>query len=169
MLLDLSELLGCPIVLARGTFPYSQVAVPCLTDQGLQHAIETTLEMSASVQYQIEAFFVSLSRYISSEAEAQVYADMKKIIADMGLVYKAYIQTRELKGNPVHAITRELRERNLLVSELGSWRRASPLGYPAAARCRLGDDLAGAHLLPADPGDGADYLKWASSITLFFW
>ncbi|MFA5516776.1 MAG: TrkA family potassium uptake protein [Desulfuromonadales bacterium] len=127
MLLDLSELLGCPIVLARGTFPYRKVAVPCLSEDGLQHAMETTLEMSASTRYQIEAFFVTLSRYISSEEEMRAYTDMKRIIADMGLIYKTYIPTRELKGNPVHAVTRELRECNLLVTELGGWRRGSPL------------------------------------------
>ena len=51
LLRELSTLLGCPLLLAAGTFPYARVAVPCVEAVGLQHAIETTRITSYNVCY----------------------------------------------------------------------------------------------------------------------
>jgi hypothetical protein len=118
----LSDAFGCPVLLAGGSFPYARVAVPCIERDSLQHALETTLEMSSAINYQIEALFAGLSHYIGSEDEAAALDQMKKTVSDLGLVYKTSIRNRELQGNPINELTEALAEHNLLVNDIGSWR-----------------------------------------------
>jgi len=125
---DLSSLVGCPLLLAAGTFPYADVAVPCYEAAGLQSALETTLEMTSAVDYRISALFVSLSPYISSDQESEDYEAMKKTVADMALVYKTSIKNVVLEGNPIKAVLADLQARNLVVSSIGSWRDNGLLG-----------------------------------------
>ncbi len=122
LLLRLSTTFICPVLLAGGTFPYERVAVPCLSSHGLQRSLETTLEMSAAISYQIDALFVGLSRYISSEEQAEEREKMKKTVSDLRLIYKSKIREVELEGNPITAVTNELAEHNLLVTDMASWR-----------------------------------------------
>jgi len=119
---NLSEAFGCPVLLAGGSFPYARVAVPCIDRDSLQHALETTLEMSSAISYQIETLFVGLSRYIGSEDEASALAEMKKTVSDLSLVYKTSIRNSELQGNPIKGLTEALEDHNLLVNDIGSWR-----------------------------------------------
>jgi len=127
LLRELSTLLGCPLLLAAGSFPYARVAVPCVETIGLQHAIETTLEMSAAINYSIEALLVGPSRYIGSEEEAEVFETMEKAVSDLALVYRTSIAIRELEGNPVKAVHAALSGCNLMVADICSWRTGSPL------------------------------------------
>ncbi len=122
LLITLSAALGCPILLAGGTFPYEKVAVPCLDLGSLKRSMEATLEMSAGISYDIEALFVSLSRYISSEEQAREFEEMKKAVADLGLIYKAGIETTELRGNPIKVVRQAMEERNLMVADIAGWR-----------------------------------------------
>ncbi len=127
VLRELSSLLGCPLLLAAGTFPYARVAVPCVEAVGLQHAIETTLEMSSAINYSIEALLVGPSRYIGSEEEAEAFEAMEKSVSDLALVYRTAIAIRELEGNPVKAVGKALSGCNLMVADICSWRTGSPL------------------------------------------
>jgi len=124
---ELSTLLGCPLLLAAGTFPYARVAVPCVETIGLQHAIETTLEMSAAINYAIEALLVGPSRYIGSEEETELFEAMEKAVSDLALVYRTTINIRELEGNPIKASTAALSGCNLMVTDICSWRGGSAL------------------------------------------
>jgi hypothetical protein len=119
---NLSEAFGCPVLLAGGSFPYARVAVPCIDRDSLQHALETTLEMSSAISYQIDTLFVGLSRYIGSEDEASALDEMKKTVSDLSLVYKTSIRNSELQGNPIKELTEALVEHNLMVNDIGSWR-----------------------------------------------
>ncbi|BCR03485.1 potassium uptake protein TrkA [Desulfuromonas versatilis] len=121
-LVQLSTGLICPVMLAAGSFPYERVAVPCLSSPGLQRSLETTLEMSAAINYEIDALFVALSRYISSEEQAADREKMEKTVSDLRLIYKSKIREVDLTGNPITAVTGALSEHNLLVSEMASWR-----------------------------------------------
>jgi len=127
LLRELSTLLGCPLLLAAGTFPYARVAVPCVEAVGLQHAIETTLEMSSAINYAIEALLVGPSRYIGSEEETELFEAMEKAVSDLALVYRTSIDIRELDGNPVKALTAALAGSNLMVADICSWRGGSAL------------------------------------------
>ncbi len=120
-LFELSRAATSPILLARGTFPYERVAVPCLGVTGLQHALETALEMSAALNYEISALFSRLSRYIAGEEDAREFERAREIVADMGLIYKTGIRKVELKGNPVRAVAAALEDFNLMLIDIGRW------------------------------------------------
>lgn len=125
---ELSTLVGCPVLIAGGSFPYADVAVPCYEPSGLQSALETTLEMTSAIDYRINALFVTLSPYISSEQETDVFDEMTKTVADLGLVYKASIKNVILDGNPIRSVEEALGRYNLMVSSIGSWRENTLLG-----------------------------------------
>lgn len=112
----------CPLLLSGGTFPYERVAVPCVVPGHIQHAMETTIELSAAVTPEITALFVRPSDYLAAGEEEGDYAKMKKVVSDLGHVYKQSIQSVELEGNPIEAISSSLDDYNLMVMDVGSWR-----------------------------------------------
>jgi len=120
-LYQLASAAACPLLLAAGTFPYERVAVPCLKLQGLQHSLETALEMSLALHYEISALFPRLSHYIASEEETQAFDRMRETVADMSLIYKTGIRTVTLEGNPVRGILSALAGYNLAVNDIGGW------------------------------------------------
>jgi Trk K+ transport system NAD-binding subunit len=122
-LLELSRAATAPILLAHGSFPYERVAVPCLRVQGLQHALETALEMSSALNYEICALFARLSLYIADEEDARDFERIREMVADMGLIYKTGIRNVELKGNPVRAVVEALAGYNLMLTDTGDWGR----------------------------------------------
>lgn len=133
---DLADEVGCPILLAQGSHPYEKVAVPGLNRQGLQQSLETTLEMSLTINYQVSALLVRLSKYIASEEEGKLFDTMKKTAADLGLMYKTSVRALELEGNPITAMVAAAREQSLLVTEIDSWSsrgRLSQLFQPDVA------------------------------------
>lgn len=133
---NLADEVGCPILLAQGSHPYERVAVPSLNRQGLQQSLETTLEMSLTINYKVSVLLVRLSKYIASEEESRLFDTMKKTAADLGLMYKTSVRAEELEGNPITAIAAAAREQNLLVTEIDSWSRRrglSPLFQPDVA------------------------------------
>jgi hypothetical protein len=120
-LFELSRAAASPILLAQGTFPYERVAVPCLRVQGLQHALETALEMSAALNYEIFALFARLSRYIAGEEDTRDFERIREMVTDMSLIYKTGISNVELKGNPVRAVVDALADYNLMLAGIGNW------------------------------------------------
>ncbi len=124
---QLSASVGCPVLLAAGSFPYAKVAVPAVDGAGFRHALETTLEMSASIRYRIDALFVTPSEYIASEEEKEVDDGMRKAASELSLVYRSAIRQVDLEGNPVRVIGAALAGYNLMVSDVGSWRPAGRL------------------------------------------
>lgn len=135
-LADLAAEVGCPILLAQGSHPYEKVAVPGLNRQGLQQSLETTLEMSLTINYQVSALLVRLSKYIASEEESRQFDTMKKTAADLGLMYKTSVRALELEGNPITAMIAAAGQQSLLVTEIDSWNtrgRLSRLFQPDVA------------------------------------
>jgi len=118
---QLIQTAGAPLLLARGSHPYSRVAVPCLEPVGAQAALETTLEMSQEVDYAIDALLVDVSPYIGAPEEFNAFTTMEKMVADLGLAYKRKVRPRTLEGNPVHAVTAALAESNLTVYSVSAW------------------------------------------------
>lgn len=122
LMLALTREAGCPVLLARGTFPYNRAAVPCISDSSLQHALETALEISSTLPFEVTALFPTLLPYIATEDEVAEIERMKKTVPDLGLIYKQNIATRVAAGNPIHALAAALREYDLLVASTGEWR-----------------------------------------------
>jgi len=118
----LSDRASCPILLAGGSFPYEKVAVPCLDVGSLQHSLETALEMSSSLHHTITALLAEPHRYIASPEETVDFEGMKKTAADLSTAYKTGVDIRELKGNPIREVTGELKEFDLMVNDIGTWR-----------------------------------------------
>jgi len=132
----LADQVGCPILLAHGSHPYEKVAVPGLNREGLQQSLETTLEMSLTINYSVSALLVRLSKYIALEEEGRIFDTMKKTAADLGLMYKTSVKAEELQGNPITAVIAAAAEQSLLVTEIDSWShrgRLSTLFQPDVA------------------------------------
>lgn len=122
MLLGLCRSAGCPILLARGTFPYHRIAIPCLDADSLPHALETAQEIATSLSWEITALFPELSRYIAVEADLADEQRMRKTVADLGLVYRRPIGTKEVSGNPILGLAAACADHQLLAVNIGSWR-----------------------------------------------
>jgi Trk K+ transport system NAD-binding subunit len=122
---ELARAATAPILLAHGTFPYERVAVPCLRLQGLQPALETALEMSPALNYEISALIARLSRYIAAEEDSRDFERIREMVADMSLIYKKAIRTVELEGNPVRAVVAALANYNLMLADIGNWEQQS--------------------------------------------
>lgn len=121
LLLDLVREAGCPLLLARGTFPYSRTAVPGVSDSTLQHTLESALEISSTLAFTVTALFPTLLSYIATEEEVREFERMKKTVPDLGLLYKQNIATRMVAGNPIHALAAALKEHDLLVASTAEW------------------------------------------------
>ncbi|MBT1073994.1 potassium channel family protein [Geobacter grbiciae] len=122
MMMELSRIAGAPLLLARGTFPYQKVAVPCFDDPGLQQALGTALEISSSVNFEITTLFATLSPYIATDEEMREFEMMKKTVPDLALLFKKNVAINQLDGNPISAFRDALDSYDMTVASIGSWR-----------------------------------------------
>jgi hypothetical protein len=122
--LSLSSLLHaakCPVVLAAGTFPYSKLLVPALTDLDFRGAIDKAIEISHTINTELFVVTAKPSSYIGTEEEAERFEETKKTISNVGFMHKKRLDLEILAGNPVLEISRRLREYQLLVLGGDSW------------------------------------------------
>jgi Trk K+ transport system NAD-binding subunit len=118
---NLLKTTDCPVLTLNGTFPYEKVAVPCVEDINLQHTLETSLEISASLNNEITAMLTNPSKYISSDEDLRKFDEMKKAINEVSLMYKSSVIKDTLNGNPVKSITEALRGYNLMITDPEGW------------------------------------------------
>ena len=119
----LSSLAACPILLASGSAPYEKIATPCVEESLSQHALETALEISSSLNYEVSALLVQPSKYIASDEDTTEFSTIKKNISEMSLMYRVNVKTPILQGNPIKAVLKVLQEYNLLVVDTGEWKK----------------------------------------------
>ena len=122
-LLDLATEVHCPIVLAGGTFPYENVAVPCTSFSNMEHALETVLSISASVNFRASALLSKPPDYISTEEEEEGFPQIKKTISELSHAHRKSIKIVEFAGNPIREITAALKEFDLVVGDIGAWNK----------------------------------------------
>ena len=118
LLSNLISVAKCPILLASSTFPYNEVAVPVIKGTNTEHLLEDGMEIAQTLDREITAIFISPSKYIATEEEVQHFDKMKKLVSNVGLVYKKKIKTITGKGNPIVEITKHLKDFNLLIIEM---------------------------------------------------
>jgi Trk K+ transport system NAD-binding subunit len=118
---NLLKTTDCPVLTLTGTFPYEKVAVPCVENINLQHSLETSLEISASLNNEVTAILTNPSKYISSDEDLNTFDEMKKTINEVSLMYKSSVKKDILNGNPVKSITESLGDYNLLITEPEGW------------------------------------------------
>jgi len=111
----------CPVILAEGSFPYGEMAVPALQKGDFRDILQSAVEISMTANTNVEALLVKPSEYISAEEEHQSFEEMKGVISNIGFFHKKKIPIRILEGNPVQGISRILPEYNLLVLNAGHW------------------------------------------------
>ncbi len=120
-LLDLVSAIQCPLVLAVGTFPYKNVAVPCISVEHMQHALETTLAISTAVNFEVSALLPKPPKYISAQEEEDGFQRTKKAISELSHAHRKSIKMLEFEGNPIREIPQALKKFSLAVSEIGAW------------------------------------------------
>ncbi len=120
---SLLDVAGCPVLLSKGTHPYEKIIVPCVEGINLQHSLETSLEISRSLNNEIASFLTRPSRYISSDEDIEDFEEMKKTINDMAIMYRSSINTIIENGNPVRIISESVKDYNLLIANVSGWKR----------------------------------------------
>jgi hypothetical protein len=109
----------CPVLIGKGTFPYKRMCFPSVEGMDIEHVIETAFEISMVLDNSIAALHVRPSSYLEGETEDEEYEAAKRTVSEMSLVYKTKVESMELSGNPIHAVTKSLGEADfdlLLVS-----------------------------------------------------
>lgn len=112
--LELCRTSSCPVLLCRGTFPYERVAVPAAEGLEPYHGLETALEVASSLNNAVSALLVQPIRHIASDATIQKFEAARKAVSELSIIYRADVTTKNLEGNPVHAILKNLAGQNLL-------------------------------------------------------
>jgi hypothetical protein len=123
--LDLCRKASRPVLLCRGTFPYERTAVPAAEGLPPHHGLETALEMGSSLNNKVSALLVRPMRHIASDAGVREFEVARKSVADLSIMYRADVTTRELDGNPVHAVLAGLHGQNLLYIDSSTMLRRS--------------------------------------------
>lgn len=113
----------CPVVIARGTFPYERIAIPCTTGAAAERMVETGLEISSALSNELTALMVKPSKYIAGEEEAVEYSEMKKSVSSLSAIYRVKLEARELAGNPIKAVLDEMEGFNLLLADSRAMRK----------------------------------------------
>ena len=113
-LLDLCRTASCPVLLCRGTHPYENTAVPAAEDLDPRHGLETALEMATSLSNKVAALLVQPIRHIVSDAGLAEFEAARKSISDLSIMYRADVAVKNVEGNPVLAVLRNLTDQNLL-------------------------------------------------------
>jgi len=113
----------CPVLLSNGTHPYEKAVVPCVDGVNLQHSLETSLEISHSLNNEITAFLTRPSKYISSDEDIDEFEDMNRTINDISIMYRSSIKTIIKDGNPVRLISGSLKDYNLLIANVSGWKQ----------------------------------------------
>jgi Trk K+ transport system NAD-binding subunit len=111
---ELCRMASCPVLLSRGTFPYERVAVPAADGLEPYHALETALEVASSLNNAVSALLVQPIRHIASDASIQKFEAARKAVSDLSIMYRADVATRNIEGNPVRAVLRNLGDQNVL-------------------------------------------------------
>lgn len=123
LLASLIQFSRCPVILARGSFPYERLIVPALADIDFQHQISKAVEIAHTINSQIWASAIKPSQYLASEEDTARFEEVKKIVSNAGFVHRKKIDTRILEGNPIHEVEKILPEYNLLVLGTKGWSR----------------------------------------------
>jgi hypothetical protein len=113
----------CPVILARGTYPYGKTLVPALIEYDFRHLIDKAIEISHTITTDVSVVTAKPSEFIATEEESQRFEDAKKVISNIGFIHKKKIDLSVYTGNPVQEISRRLPEHNLLIFGADSWSR----------------------------------------------
>jgi hypothetical protein len=120
-LYSLSKKIFSPILISFGTFPYEKMLVPCGEGLKLQNVLETSLEISTSLNNEATALLVRPSKYISTEGDFNDFDERKKTISDVALMYKMSIKTEIRDGNPVKVAIETCKDYNLMLIDTDGW------------------------------------------------
>lgn len=118
---DMVHMARCPVLVARGTFPYERMCFPTITGMGavtpaqLEHLVGSALEVSQAISNEVTALHVKPSEYIAGEEETKRFQENRKTVSDMAVLHRMKVQSRELEGNPIKAVLGALEEFNLLL------------------------------------------------------
>lgn len=118
---SLARVVQCPIVFARGSFPYEKLVVPALEETGFRHFLDTAIEISHTINNEVCALMVKPSGYIATREETDAFDEARQIISNTGLMHRKKIFLQIHEGNPVLEVTRYLPDYNLLVLGVNSW------------------------------------------------
>ncbi len=120
----LLEISSCPILIARGTFPYEKTIVPALNGLNFSIALEKAIEINNLLSNQVSAFLVEQTKYTTSKEEIEFLQNTKKEINELSLLYKKNISVITDRGNPIRKLKKASEEFNLIILGSSRWERS---------------------------------------------
>lgn len=123
LLTRLSQTFRAPLIVSGGTFPYQRMALPCMDEDQMQSSMQTALEIAAPLQFNLDALICKPSEYIAGDEEFAVYDSMCKTIDRLRHIYRTEVRETLLEGNPIKVFSEVLKDHQLLVANIGEWRR----------------------------------------------
>lgn len=142
-LLDLVQAVKCPVILAKGSFPYTTMLAPEMTGTDFRQQISKAAEVSHAISAQLSAALVKPSLYIATQEENERFEEGKKIVSNMSLVHRKKIGLEILEGNPIREIVKCQSGYQLLMIGMKGWSQARGL------KALLSPDVAGGVLAKA--------------------
>jgi hypothetical protein len=104
-----------PVLIARGSFPYSHILLGVSDAGPSQRAAELALDLSRSLGARLKAVVSVPPAIVAGEEGNRRLREALSMIASMGPIYGLAVETAELTGNPVHSLLEESLQHNLLV------------------------------------------------------
>lgn len=123
LLIRLSQAFRAPLLVSGGSFPYQRMALPCIARDKLQADMQTAMEIAASLNGNLEALLCKPSEYIAGDEEMTDYDNMCKTIDRLRHIYRTEVRESLLEGNPIKVFSNALKEHQLLIANVGEWRR----------------------------------------------
>lgn len=127
-LVGLAHSLGCPVLISRGSEPYSRILVPFNNNPVAELTLELALDFAKQVQAAVSVVIVEEEDFVHGEDWSPSSEGMSKRIKEIAHVHKVKLNVMVRKGNPVKEITAISAEYDLLV--VGSSTDQKDLFFP---------------------------------------
>lgn len=111
----LLEAVNCPILVARGTYPYERILVP-VTDKAESIAsAELAMDLARLLGSRTSAVSITPPSFSVGEAELRSQKEALEKTLSLGNLYRMSIEDIEQEGNPIREILKLVKGFNLLV------------------------------------------------------
>lgn len=112
-LLDTAQ---APILIARGSHPYSKILVAVTDGASSWRGLELAVDIARLLGSQITAVHVTPPRFIGGERREATAQKVRARVEDLGRLFDVELECLLLEGNPVHQVTKLADEYQLLVA-----------------------------------------------------
>lgn len=112
-----------PILIARGSQPYTNILVAVGPGPGSDRAVELAVDVTRKFRSRLTAIAVRPASFVSGEEYNTELEEALAKARNVATLYKIKLDTRLEDGNPVHRVLEAAKNYDLLVTAHRRWRR----------------------------------------------